>query len=122
MTEPQVLQLAQDLEWLGCEEQYFEQSRILDAPERFFERQREVISTADKIERELMTRVRFNPSPLIGINYSLGETLDALIELLTSIQGIRQSALHATHELPDQVRKFRRMAQSYFNDATPLMA
>ena len=64
MAEPTILQLAQDLEWLGCEEEHYGHKHAMEGfPEAgpswdtFREKQRGVLITADKIERELKNAV-----------------------------------------------------------------
>ena len=74
MPARQLLRLAQDLEWLGCELEYYGHKHALEGfPESgptwetFREKQRGVLTTADKIDRELKSAVRFNPTALMGV-------------------------------------------------------
>lgn len=120
MADHKLLQLAQDLEWLGCELEYVGHKHALEgfpeagpAWERFLEKQRGVLTTADKIERELKGAVRFNPTSLVGVEYPLEATLDSITELLTTVEDIKQAAVVAVHELPPKVRNFTRMVDSY---------
>lgn len=124
MAEPRLLQLAQDLEWLGCELEYLGQKHAhLGFPnsgadwEAFLEEQRGVLATADKIERELKAAVRFNPTPLVGVAFPLEEALDSVAELMAAVEEIKQAAVYAVHNLPSLVRKYTRMVDSYVNSA-----
>jgi hypothetical protein len=118
--EPPLLQLAQDLEWLGCEmEHYGHQHAVLGYPEAgslwdtFCEKQRGVLVTADKIERELKNAVRYNPSPLVGMEYPLDETLDSIAALLGTVEEIKHCSVFAVHVIPSRVRAFTKMIEEY---------
>ena len=69
--------------------------------------------TADKIERELKSAVRFNPTSLVGVEFPLEETLDSVTTLLTAVEQIKQTAVMAVHNLPTKVRAFTRMVNTY---------
>jgi len=120
MAEPTLLQLAQDLEWLGCELEYFGHKHALEgfpgsgpAWDLFREKQRGVLTTTDKIERELKNFVRFNPTRLVGVAYPITETLDSVTDLLATVEAIKQAAALAVHELPPLVRSFTKMVEHY---------
>ncbi|MGD0008310.1 MAG: hypothetical protein ABSE93_07195 [Terriglobia bacterium] len=120
MAELTLLKLAQDLEWLGCELEYLGHKHALEGfPESepawdlFREKQRGVLATADKIERELKNFVRFNPTRLVGVEYPITETLDSITELLGTAESIKQAAAFAVHELPPLVRSFTKMVEGY---------
>jgi len=120
MSEPALLQLAHDLEWLGCELEFYGHKHALEGfPEAgptwdtFREKQRGVIATADKVERELKNSVRFNPTKLVGVEFPIGETLDTLTEVLGAVEEIKQAAVYAVHELPPRVRNFSKMVETY---------
>ena len=120
MVEPALLRLAQDLEWLGCELEYFGHKHALEGfpgsgPtwDLFCEKQRGVLTTTDKIERELKNFVRFNPTRLVGVEYPITETLDTITELLGTAESIKQAAAFAVHELPPLVRSFTKMVEGY---------
>jgi hypothetical protein len=96
MPEPRLLQLAQDLEWLGCELEYVGHKHALEGfPEsgqtwdQFREKQRGVLATADKVERELKNFVRFNPTRLVGVEYPIAQSLDSITGLL--VEGYLQA-------------------------------
>ena len=115
-----MLRLAQDLEWLGCElEHYGHQHAMEGFPEAgpnwdaFREKQRGVLTTADKLQRELKTAVRYNPTRLVGVDYPLDETLESISDLLGAVEEIKQSCRFAVQELPGQVRGFTRMVENY---------
>ena len=120
MPEPKLLQLAQDLEWLGCELEYVGQKHALEGfPEsgqtwdQFREKQRGVLATADKVERELKNFVRFNPTRLVGVEYPLSQALDSITDLLGRAEAIKAAAAYSVHELPLLVRSFTKMVEGY---------
>jgi len=120
MSEPRLLQLAQDLEWLGCEEEHFGHKHALEGyPEvgpswaAFLEKQRSVLATADKLERELKNAVRYDPGALVGVAYPLDEALDAVGALLTMVEAVKEAAVFAVHQLPPLVRNFTRLIEGY---------
>jgi hypothetical protein len=120
MAEPTLLKLAQDLEWLGCELEYLGHKHAMEgfpgsgpAWDLFCEKQRGVLATADKIERELKNFVRFNPTRLVGVEYPITETLDSISELLGTTESVKQVAAFAVHELPPLVRSFTEMVGGY---------
>ena len=113
MSKHKLLQLAQDLEWLGCEQEYYGHKHALEgyphsgpAWDSFLERKRGVLTTSNKIERELTNVVRFDPREMVGIAYPLGEALDAVGSLLTAVETIKQVAEFAVDQLPALVRNF----------------
>jgi hypothetical protein len=118
--EPKILQLAYELEWLGCELEFYGQKHALqgfpnegEAWAIFLEKQRGVLSTAEKIQRELKDLVRFNPQSLVGVDFPLQETLENVGELIGAVEEIKLTAVHAVHELPTKVRAFTRMVNGY---------
>jgi hypothetical protein len=122
MAESPLLQLAQDIEWLGCELEYQGHKHALKGfPESgetwdtFLEKQRGVLTTCDKIERELKSTVRYNPSALVGVEFPLAATLDSITDLLNKVEDIRQSAIFSVHELPAKVRAFTRLIENYLD-------
>jgi hypothetical protein len=122
MPEPNLLQLAQDLEWLGCELEFIGHKHALEGfPEagptwdRFREKQRGVLATADKVERELKNFVRFNPTRLVGVEYPIAQSLDSITDLLGNAETIKQAAALSVSELPPLVRKFTRMVEDYLD-------
>lgn len=121
MPNETLLQLAQDLEWLGCELEHYGHKHAQEGYpcagptwDFFLEKQRGVMTTAEKIERELKSAIRYNPTPLVGVDYPLRATLDSIAVLLSAIEDIKQSAVHAVQELPPKVRDFTRMVQGQF--------
>lgn len=124
MAEPRLLHLVQDLEWLGCELEYFGHQHALEGfPEAgptwdlFREKQRGVLTTTDKIERELKNFVRFNPTGLVGVEYPIAETLDSITDLLGTVETIKQVAAFAVHDLPPLVRNFTKLVERYLQVA-----
>jgi len=128
MPEPKLLQLAHDLEWLGCELEYVGHKHALEGfPEsgptwdQFREKQRGVLATADKVERELKNFVRFNPTRLVGVEYPIAQSLDSITDLLGNAETIKQAAAIEVNELPPLVRNFTKMVEGYLqavNSAT----
>ena len=115
-------QLAQDLEWLGCELEHYGHLHAHEGfPESgpnweaFLEKQRGVKTTADKIERELKAAISFNPTALVGVEFPLEAALDAIGVQLAALEEIRQAAAFAVHELPVKVRTFSRMVEIYLH-------
>jgi hypothetical protein len=120
MAEPRLLHLAQDLEWLGCELEYFGHQHALEgspesgpAWEVFCVKQRGVLTTADKIDRELKNFVRFNATGLVGIEYPIAENLDSITDLLGTVETIKQAAGFAVQDLPPLVRNFTKLVERY---------
>jgi hypothetical protein len=127
MTASTLLQLAQELEWLGCELEYYGHRHALEGfPESgplwdtFCAEQRGVLTTADKIERELKNAVRYNPTRLVGVDYPIAETLEAITALLAAVEEIKQAAVYAVQELPSLVRAFTKMIEAYLHAAAPV--
>ena len=120
MADERLLHLAQDLEWLGCELEFYGKKHALEGfPESgptwdiFLEKQRGVITTADKIERELKGLVRFNPTLLVGVNFPLAAALESIGELLGAVEDIKECSRTAVHEIPPKVRNFSKMVSTY---------
>jgi hypothetical protein len=120
MADPRLHKLAQDLEWLGCELEFLGHKHALEGfPESgpiwdsFRAKQRGVLATADKIERELKNFVRFNPTRLVGVEYPIAQSLDSITDLLRKVVTIRQAASLAVNELPPLVRRFTKMVDGY---------
>ena len=120
MPEPLLLQLARDLEWLGCELEYqgmkHAQEGFPEAGatwEEFIRQRQGVLATIQKLERELKTSVKYNPNALVGIRYPIGEALDAIGIQIEALEEIRGCAVGAVHELPTKVRGFTQLVQMY---------
>jgi hypothetical protein len=120
MSQQKLLQLAQDIEWLGCEQEYYGHQHAMEgypqagqAWESFLEKQRGVLTTCDKLERELKNAVRYDPGTLVGVAYPVGDALDAIGALLEAVEAIKQAAVVAVEQLPTLVRNFTRFVESY---------
>ena len=120
MSQHKLLQLAQDLEWCGCEQEYYGHKHAMEgypqsgpAWDSFLEKQRGVLTTSNKIERELKNVVRFDPGALVGVAYPLEEALAAVGALLTAVETIKQAAEFAVDQLPTLVRNFTRFVKGY---------
>ena len=79
----------------------------------FCAKQRGVQVTVDKIERELKNAVRYNPSPLVGLDYPLDENLDSIAAFLGAVEEIRRCCVYAVHAIPPRVRAFTKMVEEY---------
>jgi hypothetical protein len=127
--ETPLLQLARDLEWLGCELEHLGHEHAMAGfPElgpswdAFREKQRGVIATADKIEHELKSSVLYDPSRLVGVDYPLDESLDSIAALLRAVEEIKHCTVFAVQTLPSRVRAFTRMVEEYLDVAGPVLA
>lgn len=114
------MQLAQDLEWLGCELEHLgHQHAWLGYPESgqawetLCEKQRGVLVTIDKIERELKNAIRYNPSALVGVEFPLDEALDSITALLEAVEEIKHCTVYAVDAIPIRVRDFAQMIGGY---------
>lgn len=122
MKPERLLHLAQELEWLGCDAGFYAKRRDAVAADALLERQRELMATADKIERELKSGVRFNLTSLVGVEFPLEWTLDSIAELLAGVEDIRQSAVDGAEDLPPKVRQFTQLVETYLSASLPLAA
>jgi hypothetical protein len=120
MSVPRILQLAQDLEWLGCELEWQGKKHALEgfpesgpAWEAFLQKQRGLLITAAKIERELKGAVSYNPAALVGVEYPLEAAIDAVGVQVQALEEIKHCAVYAVHELPAKVRGFTRLVENY---------
>lgn len=114
--EVKLMQLAQDLEHLGTETFFYGQRAAGPALNDFLEKQREIMTTADKIGRELASEIRFNPTRLIGIEYPLDEEIDSISNLLAGLEDIKQSAVNSVEELPAKTRLFAKLLESHLEE------
>jgi hypothetical protein len=118
----QLLKLAQELDW-----QVLELRRIKADPAEAIgsddeELQRRVIATADKIQRELLAMVRFDPVRLFGVGGPIGPTIDALGDLLVAIDRIREDTLKSSGTLPSALVSFRGLLKDFCDEASPVAA
>jgi len=86
------------------------------------ERQRAVIATADKIQRELLSTVRFDPLRLVGVGGPIAATLDAVADLIVAIDEIRRDATSNIGGLPSTVRSFQGLLRGYCEEGRPMAA
>src|SRR5215472_9471611 len=135
-----LLQLGQELEWqvlqlarAGSEarpeiagEDRFEPA--IDDPfanalcQTLPEQQRAVIATADKIQRELLSTVRFDPLRLVGVGGPIADILDSVADLIVAIDEIRRDATSNISGLPSTVRSFRGLLRGYCEEGQPVAA
>lgn len=119
-----LLQLAQELDWQAMDLRRTGEG-LIDGPgadQAVEMRQRSVLATADKIQRELLSTVRFDPLRLVGVGGPIDETLDSLAELLVALDKIRQDAAGGTSTLPSTVRSFQGLLKGFCNDGVPVAA
>ena len=90
--------------------------------ETLVERRQAVIATADKIQRELLSTVRFDPLRLVGVGGPIAATLDALADLVVAIDEIRRAATSNIGGLPTTVRSFQGLLRGYCEEGTPAAA
>lgn len=114
--EVKLMQLAQDLEHLGAEAFFYGQRAAGPALSDFLQKQREVMRTADKIERELAGEIRFNPARLIGIEYPLDEEIDSITDLLAGLEEIKECAVNSVDQLPGKTRTFAKLLENHLAD------
>jgi hypothetical protein len=119
-----LLQLGQELDWQALElrRSDLEMEGPVGDQEAIRDSQRRVIATADKIQRELLASVRFDPLRLVGVGGPIGATLDSVSELLVAIDAVRQNALTRANELPSSVRSLQGLLQGFCNDGAPVAA
>jgi hypothetical protein len=119
-----LLQLGQELDWQALElrRSDLEMEGAAGDQEPIRDSQRRVIATADKIQRELLASVRFDPLRLVGVGGPIGATLDSVSELLVAIDAVRQNALTRANELPSSVRSLQGLLQGFCNDGAPVAA
>lgn len=72
-----------------------------------------MLITAQKVERELKSAVRFNPTELLGVDYPLDTALEVVGELLNALEDVKWSAAYAVQALPAKVQGFRRMIEVF---------
>lgn len=119
-----LLQLAQELDWQALElrRSGLEMEVHGGCEETTQENTRRVIATADKIQRELLASVRFDPLRLVGVGGPIAATLDSVSELLVAIDAVRQNAITRASDLPSSVRSLQGLLQGFCNDGTPVAA
>ena len=125
MVQRDLLQLAKDLEWLAGELEYYGHRHAMEGfphagPnwDTFLEKQKSVLRTADKIDRELKTAISFNPEKLVGVEYPLEETLDSITTQLAAVEEIKRTAVYAVQDLPSKARAFTQVVESYLQTAS----
>jgi hypothetical protein len=120
MPEPILLTLAQELEWLGCELEYYGHKHALEGfPHKgptwdtFRDKQRGFMITTQKLEHELKNAIRYNPALLVGVDYPIEEALESITGLLAAVEDIKQAAIFDVEQLPHLVRGFTKTVQGY---------
>ena len=122
MPQTLLLNLARDLEWLGCELEYQGKKHALEgfpeagtSWEEFIRKRQGVLATIEKLERELKSSIKYNPTTLVGVAYPLGERLDAIGILIEALADIRNCTVSAVQDLPSKVRGFTQLVTMYLN-------
>jgi hypothetical protein len=118
----QLLKLAQELDWqvLELRRAKMDPAEIVSSDDEHLERR--VIATADKIQRELLATVRFDPVRLFGIGGPIGPTIDALGDLLVAIDKIRQDTVSGSGTLPSTLVSFRGLLKDFCDETSPVAA
>jgi hypothetical protein len=119
-----LLQLGQELDWQALELRRSDLELGIRGGDQdaIQEKQRRVIATADKIQRELLGSVRFDPLRLVGVGGPISATLDSVSELLVAIDAVRHNALTRANELPSSVKSLQGLLQGFCNDGAPVAA
>ena len=120
-----LLQLAQELDWQVLQVRRARAEGAGLAPQLGWsleERQQAVLTTTDKIQRELLATVRFDPSRLVGVGGPIAATLDGLTDLLVALDDVRQTAVTSPGTLPASVRSFQGLLHGFVNDGAPCAA
>ncbi|MGH9378831.1 MAG: hypothetical protein ACRD1I_08530 [Terriglobia bacterium] len=100
MPQTRLLHLAQELERLSSEECFYYQQPRASGLHQFLNKQQELLTTADKLQRELAGEIRYNPSRLMGIEYPIDEDLETISDLMAGVEEIKRSAVDSIDELP----------------------
>lgn len=118
-----LLQLAQELDWQVMDLSHAGERSAAGLSEEAVEtRQRHVLATTDKIQRELLATVRFDPLRLVGVGGPISDTLDSLAELLVALDKVRQETTGSAGSLPSTVRSFQGLLKGFCNDGAPMAA
>src|SRR5215472_5138804 len=131
-----LLQLGQELDWQVLQLRRAGSEAPAEAPvegtfgptiddplaETLLERQQAVIATADKIQRELLSTVRFDPLRLVGVGGPIADILDSVADLIVAIDEIRRDATSNISGLPSTVRSFRGLLRGYCEEGQPVAA
>lgn len=124
-----LLTLAHELEWVGCELEFYGHKHAMEGyPENgpsweaFVTKQKGVLATCDKVERELKGAIRYNPASLVGGAIPVEAELEMITELLASVEEIKEKAFFSVHELPAKVRAFSRVVEDSLGQGTTIKA
>jgi hypothetical protein len=119
-----LLKLAQELDWQAMDLRHTREAVLggLSKDDACATRQRNVLATVDKIQRELLASVRFDPLGLVGVGGPISDTLDSLADLLVALEKVRQDATGSVEQLPSAVRSFQGLLQGFCNDGAPVAA
>ncbi|HEY6293667.1 MAG TPA: hypothetical protein VI455_19105 [Terriglobia bacterium] len=118
-----LLELAQELEWQVLQLRRVRGGEMAagELEKLALERQRTLIATADKIQRELLDTVRFDPLRLVGVGGPIDATLDAVGDLVVALDEIRQNADDVSR-LPFAVRSLQSLLKDFCQEGVPVAA
>jgi hypothetical protein len=123
--ENPLLTLAYELEWVGCELEFYGHKHAMEGyPEKgptweaFVVKQRGVLATCDKVERELKGAIRYNQAVLVGTATPVEAKLNTVVAMLAAVEDIREKAVYSVHELPERVRTFARVVEDSLSQST----
>jgi len=119
-----LLKLAQDLEWQVLELRRLRGDGMGDErrAKAAVERHHVLLATVDKIQRELLDTVRFDPLRLVGVGGPISATLDAVGDLLVALDEIRQHATTDVNSLPSAVRSLHGLLKDFCQEGIPQAA
>lgn len=113
MPQTRLLHLAQELERLSSEECFYYQQPPASGLHQFLNKQQELLTTADKLQRELAGEIRYNPSRLMGIEYPIDDDLEAISDLMAGVEEIKRSAVDSIDELPARTELLSRTLRGH---------
>lgn len=117
MPQPRLLHLARELERLSSEECFYYQQAPAAGLQRFLSTQQELLTTADKLQRELAGEISYNPARLMDMEYPFDEELDAISDLMVGVEEIKHSAVDSIDELPAKAELLSRNLRGRLNVA-----
>lgn len=117
MPQPRLLHLARELERLSSEECFYYQQAPSDGLQQFLSTQQELLTTADKLQRELAGEIRYNPARLMDMEYPFDEELDAISNLMVGVEEVKHSAVDSIDELPQKAELLSRNLRGRLNMA-----
>ncbi|HEV2501015.1 MAG TPA: hypothetical protein VGY31_15710 [Terriglobia bacterium] len=113
MPQTRLLHLARELERLSSEECFFYQQTPASGLQQFLNTQRELLTTADKLQRELAGEISYNPARLMDMEYPFDEELETISGLMAGVEEIKHSAVDSIDELPAKTELLSRSLRGH---------